>query len=126
MTMPAADLALADALDPGRIEAYRLRLRATGFAPVPVNGNDKIPPMRGWHGLGDATDHEIRRWTWTSPGALSTGILTRRAPSLDADILDPECAEAIERFVREQYEELGVFLVSDRPLAKAGGGVPHR
>jgi hypothetical protein len=106
-----ADPALVEALDPARIEAYRLRVRGAGFAPVPVNGKMKKPPMDGWQRLGDATEHEIRGWTRAWPSAPSTGILTRRTPCLDADILDPDAAEAVERLVRERYEELGVFLV---------------
>ena len=107
MTKP--DPALAVALDPRRIEAYRLQLRGADFAPIPVNG--KAAYLDGWQRLGDVTELEIKRWTVTRPAESNTGILTRRTPTLDTDILDPECVEAIERFVREQYEELGVFLV---------------
>jgi hypothetical protein len=106
-----ADPALVGALDPARIEAYRLNLRGAEFAPVPVNGKMKKPPMEGWQRLGDATEHEIRRWTRVWPSAPSTGILTRRTPCLDVDILDPEAADAVERLARERYEELGTFLV---------------
>jgi hypothetical protein len=95
--------------NPTATEAFRLKLRAAGFPPVPVNG--KIPPGKGWQRLGDATEHEIRRWTRAWPAASNTGILTRTTPALDVDVLDPEAAEAIERFVREHYEETGVFLV---------------
>jgi hypothetical protein len=105
-----ADPALVERLDPARIEAYRLKVRRAGFAPVPVDGKKKKPPMDGWQRLGDATEHEIRRWTRAWPSASSTGILTRRTPCLDADILDPEAADAVERLVRERYDELGTFL----------------
>jgi Protein of unknown function (DUF3631)/Bifunctional DNA primase/polymerase, N-terminal len=105
-----ADPALVEALDPARIEAYRLKVRVAGFAPIPVDGKKKKPPMEGWQRLGDATEHEIKLWTRAWPSAPSTGILTRRTPCLDADILDPEAADAVEQLARERYKELGVFL----------------
>src|SRR4029077_4932693 len=45
------------------------------------------------------------------PDAINTGVLTRRVPNLDADILNPKAAVAIEDMVREHIEERGHFMV---------------
>ena len=83
------------------IESLRLKLRAAEFPPVPLNG--KIPTGKGWQRLGDATDHEIRRWSRSSPACTNTGVLTRRSPAFDIDILDPEAAQAVEDLVRQRF-----------------------
>jgi hypothetical protein len=98
--------ALAGEPDPTAIEAFRLQLRAGGFSPLPLNGKRAL--MEGWARLGDATEHEIRRWTRTRPAETNTGVLTRTSPAFDIDILDPE---AVERLARERFEESGVFPV---------------
>jgi hypothetical protein len=108
----------ARAHEPGlqAIEAFRLQLRASGFSPLPLNGKRAL--MEGWARLGDATDHEIRRWTRTRSAETNTGILTRTSPAFDIDILDPEAAEAVERLARERFEENGVFPVRFGKLPK--------
>lgn len=95
--------------DPTAIEGFRLKLRAAGFPPVPVNGKKAL--IDGWQRLGDATEHEIKRWTRARPAETNTGILTRLTPAFDIDILDPEAAEAVEKLARERFEEFGCFLV---------------
>ena len=37
--------------------------------------------------------------------------MTRLAPALDVDILDPDAAEAVERLARDRFEEVGFILV---------------
>ena len=108
--------ALAHEPDPAAIEAFRLQLRAGGFSPLPLNGKRAL--MEGWARLGDATDHEIRRWTRTRSAETNTGVLTRTSPAFDIDILDPEAAEAVERLARERFEESGVFPVRFGNLPK--------
>ena len=95
------------AADPTAIEAFRLKLHAAGFAPLPLNG--KKPFLVGWQRLGDATDHEIRRWTRTRPAETNTGILTRTSPAFDVDILDPEAAAAVERLARSASRRSASF-----------------
>ena len=87
----------------------RLTLHRAGFTPLPVVG--KRPIIDGWQKHTDVTAHEIDRWTRACPAAGNTGILTRLAPVLDVDILDPEAAEAVENLVRERFEEHGYVLV---------------
>jgi RecA-family ATPase len=92
------------------ITELRLRLRAAGFAPIPVEG--KEPHMRGWQEKFETSDQEIRLWAATWHLATNTGILTRLTPTIDIDILDPEAAQAVEGLVRTRYEtERGRILV---------------
>jgi bifunctional DNA primase/polymerase-like protein len=88
----------------------RLRLRAAGFSPVPLNGKSPDEVV-GWQRLGDATEHEIRRWASTRSAHLNTGVLTRLAPGFDVDILDEDCAVAVERMLRERFEDDNRFIV---------------
>ena len=92
---------IEEATDPARIEAYRLTLRAAGFAPIPCSG--KAPHMDGWQRAGDATEHEIKRWTRARSGEPNTGLLTRLNPAVDLDVLDEEAAKAAEALVRERF-----------------------
>jgi Bifunctional DNA primase/polymerase, N-terminal/AAA domain len=96
-------------IDADPIADFRLRLRAAGFPPVPLNG--KRPHMNGWEKLGDATREEITRWSRVRPAESNTGCLTAHVPTLDVDVLDPEAAIAVEETIREQFEERGVVLV---------------
>jgi Bifunctional DNA primase/polymerase, N-terminal len=116
--MNDANLAFDLLLNPDRIEAYRLLLRGSGFAPVPCIG--KRPLMDGWQRLGDATEHEVRRWTRTRPAENNTGILTRLNPAIDVDLLDEEAAEAAERMVKDRFGGDAIFPVRfGRPPKRA-------
>jgi putative DNA primase/helicase len=86
----------------------RLKLRAAGFDPIPCIG--KRPYGDGWQNQIDVTAHQIERWARVCPAARNAGILTRRTPTLDADILDPEAAETVEQYVHERYDEGGYVL----------------
>src|SRR5262249_15613718 len=54
---------------------------------------------------------EIALWDKLFADASNTGVLTRLAPTLDIDILNPEAAKAVEELVRERFEERGFVLV---------------
>jgi hypothetical protein len=86
----------------------RLQLLNAGFAPLPLNG--KCPVLDRWQTRGCTNPDEIRLWSATWPNALNTGILTRFAPCLDIDLLDPDAAEAIEQLIRDRYGEHGSVL----------------
>jgi hypothetical protein len=59
-------------------------------------------------------------WTRSWPDADNTGILCRRNPTFDADILNEDAARAIEDMVRERYEESGYLLIRiGRPPKRA-------
>ena len=87
----------------------RLRLRLTGFSPLPVMG--KAPPMEGWPDKIKAEPEEIALWEKLWHYAVSTGILCRYTPCLDIDIYDKDAADAVEELVRDRWEELGNILV---------------
>jgi hypothetical protein len=87
---------------------YRLSLHGAGYVPVPCKG--KVPPLKEFTTLAiDAA--EIRSWSRRFPFAANTGLLTALAPAIDFDITNPEAAAAVERLVRERYEERGYILV---------------
>jgi hypothetical protein len=67
--MPAAHITVSD---------LRLRLRAAGFSPTPVNG--KAAVLGGWQTKQDVSENEINLWGNRFPNANGTGILTRCAP----------------------------------------------
>lgn len=108
--------------------ALRLALCAKGYVPLPLYG--KTPPVYGKHGakrgfanwqkIETVTPEMIGIWAQTWPEAINTGILTKRAPALDADILNEEAARAVEDLVRRRYEERGPILVRiGRPPKRA-------
>ena len=86
----------------------RLCLRRAGYDPLPLNG--KRPAMDKWQTKVGSNDDEIRLWSNVYPHHENTGIITRRTPALDLDILNPEAAEAAEELVRENFEEGGYVL----------------
>jgi hypothetical protein len=112
----------------------RQTLRRTGFLPIPVQG--KIPAPKGWEQKTDTNPNEIASWGRFFPHAINTGILTKLAPAIDIDILNPEAAEAIEGLARDRFEERGHVLVrigqapkraillrTDAPFKKITGNV---
>ncbi len=77
-----------------RATAYRKRLLAARYLPLPVNG--KAPPIKGWPDI-EATDVLIDRWAERSmPSATNTGIITHRTPAVDIDVLDPVVAVELQ------------------------------
>ena len=87
----------------------RRQLLRGGFTPLPLNG--KAPVIGAWQKHHDTTEHEIEFWSRMTPDAQNTGILTRLTPTLDIDILDPDAAAAVERLVRDRFEDKGRILV---------------
>jgi len=99
--------------------ARRLALCGNGYTPLPLFG--KEPPVYGknnkrkglekWQLLDNVTRAMLVLWSKTWPRASNTGILTRLTPVLDADILNEPAAIAVEKLVRERFEERGYILV---------------
>jgi hypothetical protein len=89
--------------------ARRVRLRRTGFHPLPLSG--KRPSMDKWSEKINVNQDEIKLWQKLYPWAANTGILTCNTPTIDIDILDEEAAKAIELLVRDLFEEKGLVLV---------------
>jgi hypothetical protein len=88
----------------------RLAVWRNGYDPLPLSG--KSPSFRKeWQNGYELNEDYIRDWEkqWGYFG--NTGILARRTPCLDLDILNPEAAEALEEYVDEQWIERGHILV---------------
>ncbi len=85
----------------------RYRLHRGDFDPIPLNG--KVPVLREWQ-KSSCSSAAIMSWGKRYPDASNTGILTRRAPVLDLDILDPEAADACEQLVKNRYGEASPIL----------------
>ncbi len=100
------------------VTVYRLKLKAAGFHPLPING--KRPAIEKWETKTDASTGEIELWEKLFPYAPSTGILTQRTPTIDIDILDPFAADTIEHLAGDHFGERGVFLTRfGRPPKRA-------
>ena len=89
-------------------EAVRLALLGAGFDPIPVNG--KEPKLAGWQTLTDSTREDVIRWTSQRRHEINTGVVTKRTPAFDIDILEQAAADAVERLVRDRYSGCGVLL----------------
>jgi AAA domain/Bifunctional DNA primase/polymerase, N-terminal len=76
-----------------RATAYRKRLLAAGYSPIPVNG--KAPPIAGWQDI-EATKALIDGWAYKCADATNTGILTRTIPAVDIDVLDAAVADELQ------------------------------
>jgi hypothetical protein len=91
-----------------RATAWRKRLLAAGYMPLPCNG--KAPPIPGWQDIV-ATSGLIDTWERQYPEATNTGVLTDITPAIDIDITHPDAAAAVEALAREHFEEHGYILV---------------
>jgi hypothetical protein len=81
-----------------RATAYRKKLLAAGYLPIPVNG--KAPPIQGWSDI-QATDALIDRWAEQYASASNTGIITAYTPAIDIDVVDPAVADELHRLVEQ-------------------------
>jgi hypothetical protein len=89
--------------------AVRLQLRDAGYDPIPIKG--KIPPLNGWQTKFDVDDDEVKQWAKDFPHAKSTGLLTKRTPTIDIDIKIEKAALAVEEMVRERFKAQGKVMV---------------
>jgi Family of unknown function (DUF5906) len=89
-----------------QITEVRHRLKAAGYAPIPVEG--KAPPFKQWQ---TCAANDIDLWPRLYPLANNTGALCRLMPTLDIDILNEDAVRAIEEYIREHCEERGYILV---------------
>jgi hypothetical protein len=87
----------------------RLAMIVNGYTPIPVIG--KKPPLKKWQGVTGVSRATLEAWEHDWPGASNTGVLTRLTPTLDLDLLSEPAALAVEKLVRERFEQRGVILV---------------
>jgi hypothetical protein len=90
-----------------RITAYRKRLLAAGYLPLPVNGKKVL--LDDWSNI-NATNEIINAWSNEHPDHLSTGVLTRDTPFVDIDVTDEEVAEEIEALFESAIENSAVRI----------------
>jgi hypothetical protein len=108
-----------------RATAYRKRLLAAGFSPVPVNG--KAPLIVGWQDV-EATVDMIQGWESNYAHATNTGILTRHTAAIDIDVLDPAVADEMQQLAERmigtspvrigQAPKRAMFYRADVPFEK--------
>ena len=77
-----------------RATAYRKRLLAAGYSPIPVNG--KAPPIAGWQDIEATNGPDRHGWVNKYADATNTGILTRTTPAIDIDVFDPAVADELQ------------------------------
>lgn len=90
-----------------KITAYRKRLLAAGYSPLPVNGKKVL--LDDWSNIR-VTNDIINRWASERPDHLSTGILTRDTPFVDIDVTVVEVAEEIEALFDSAIENSAVRI----------------
>lgn len=90
-----------------KITAYRKRLLAAGFWPVPCSGKDVR--LDDWPNMR-ATPAIIETWAITRPDHLNTGVLCRDTPFIDIDVRDKEVAEEIEALLESAIESSAVRI----------------
>jgi hypothetical protein len=94
-----------------RATAYRKRLLAAGYKPLPVNG--KAPPIPGWQDTVPTNDIIIR-WEDKYPDATNTGVLTRNIPAIDIDVLDPAVADELQQ-IAERIIGISAVRIGQAP-----------
>jgi hypothetical protein len=92
----------------GPVTDLRLRLRSAGYDPIACEG--KIPSMCEWEKKIGAGAEEIAMWEVSWPDAHNTGIICKRSPAIDIDLLHADAAAAIEALAREFFEH-GIIIV---------------
>src|SRR6516225_1501818 len=77
------------------VTALRLALLANVYEPIPIKDKSKRSGLEDWTNIV-ATKEIIQGWE-RFPG---TGVLTRKNPTIDIDILDEDVAKDLEEFTR--------------------------
>ena len=83
------------------VTARRMALLKLGYEPIPILSGRKRPVVNGWQDMPitipPLEEDVITPWAETFPGALSTGVRTRRTPGFDIDIRDRDVADEVEQ-----------------------------
>jgi len=82
------------------VTARRIAYLKLGYEPIPVMSGRKRPAINNWQDIHitiPPDEDVITPWAETCPGALSTGIRTRKTPGLDIDIQDQGVADQVEQ-----------------------------
>src|SRR5262249_11812726 len=82
------------------VTARRIAYLKLGYEPIPVMSGRKRPAINNWQDIPitiPPDEDVITPWAVTYPGALSTGIRTRKTPGFDIDIRDQGVADQVEQ-----------------------------
>jgi hypothetical protein len=82
------------------VTARRIAYLKLGYEPIPVMSGRKRPAINNWQDIPitiPPDEDVITPWAETYPGALSTGIRTRKTPGFDIDIQDQGVADQVEQ-----------------------------
>src|SRR5262249_7665064 len=82
------------------VTARRMAYLRLGYEPIPVISGRKRPAINNWQDIPitiPPDEDVITPWAETYPGALSTGIRTRKTPGFDIDIRDQAVADQVEQ-----------------------------
>ena len=126
------DQARAHIWDPKWTPAARQALLKNGYEPTPLVG--KRPVLDQWQNPR-TTAEDVITWERTLPHAGNTGVLTRRCPGVDVDVLDQEVADTIHRWVQElippdcpellrfgRFPKRAILFRCDAPFPKVSTG----
>jgi putative DNA primase/helicase len=91
------------------VTARRIRYLKAGHQPIPIRSGDKRPVHGDWGNMPIDLD-VIPSWGDSHPGALSTGIRTRREPAVDIDIYDADVADRVEQVLLNMIPQGGTIL----------------
>jgi len=80
-----------------RFGAHGPELHRAGWDVVPIKPKTKRPTIDGWQ--RGFTTEQVDEMAANGYAAGSIGLLARKFPGADIDVLDQECADAIERCV---------------------------
>lgn len=111
----------------GYLAKFGEKLIQRGYDIIPIRRGHKAPPGDNWQKT-KATPKLLREWLDGPQKRSGVGVLTRRTPMVDLDILDEEVALAMERFVQERFgpapvrigmaPKRGLVFRTDEPFAK--------
>lgn len=73
-----------------------LALIANGYQIIPIPARTKAPIVKAWENIR-ADKPQVERWSANGYARGSIGMLTRRNPGLDLDILDLEVVKEMQR-----------------------------
>jgi uncharacterized protein involved in exopolysaccharide biosynthesis len=74
------------------LKALNVHVIDRGYVPIPVIG--KVPPFKSWQQVENVTRSMLEAWGRNWSRATNTGLLTKRTPTIDIDILNEPAAIA--------------------------------
>jgi putative DNA primase/helicase len=82
------------------VQERRMYYVKAGYEPLPCVG--KRPALANWSTI-PIDVKQAAAWDSTYPGAINTGVRTRRVPAVDIDVRDPQIADQLERALRAAF-----------------------